>query len=94
MVKGIVFALLANIVWVIEGIRGTVISRASALYRRIWDVALKSPWGSAVTTMTAFWGFRRVEYDWLRVGDGNELEKSSSVSLHCRKGTTLGCLDG
>jgi hypothetical protein len=41
------------------GILGTVTSRARALYRRICDVALKSPRGSAVTIMTAFWGFRR-----------------------------------
>ena len=78
-----------RIVWVILGMRGTVISRARALYRRICEVALKSPWGSAVTIITAFWGLHRteVEYD---VVEGNELEKSSSVSLHCLNGTTFG----
>ena len=43
------------------GIRGTVTSRARALYRRICEVALKSPRGSAVTIMTAFWGVLRWE---------------------------------
>jgi len=43
-----------RMVWVMLGIRGTVTSRARALYRRIWDVALKSPCGSAATIMTAF----------------------------------------
>ena len=37
-----------------EGMRGTVTSRARAEYRRICDVALKSPRGSAVTIMIAF----------------------------------------
>lgn len=73
------------------GMRGTVTSRAKVLYRRICDVALKSPRGSAVTIMTAFWGLRRWEAEWVTEWDGKELENSSSVSLHCRKGTTLGC---
>lgn len=45
---------LFKIVDVIDGTLGTVISRARALYRRICDVALKSPKGSAVTIITAF----------------------------------------
>jgi hypothetical protein len=45
---------LLSMVCVIDGIRGTVISLARALYRKICDVALKSPRGSAVTIMTAF----------------------------------------
>ena len=61
LVRGTVATALASIVCVMEGMRGTVISRARALYRRIWEVALKSPCGSAVTIMTAFWGFRRLE---------------------------------
>lgn len=75
-----------------EGMRGTVISRARAEYRRIWEVALKSPRGSAVTIIIAFWGFREecgagvVELD----VEGKEFEKRSSVSLHWRKGTRFG----
>jgi len=72
---------------VVEGMRGTVTSRAKAEYRRIWEVALKSPLGSAVTIMIDFWG----EWVWWwRLGavwGAKELEKSSSVSLHWRKGT-------
>lgn len=88
----------ARIVDVTDGIRGTVISRARAEYRRIWEVALKSPRGSAVTIMTAFCGLRGGagwlwwEECWDEVVDvwGKELEKRSSVSLHCRKGTRFG----
>ena len=29
-------------------------------------------------------------WDWFKDGDGNEFEKRSSVSLHCRNGTTFG----
>lgn len=46
---------------VTDGIRGTVISRARAEYRRICEVALKSPSGSAVTIIIAFWGLRLCE---------------------------------
>ena len=35
--------LVARMVCVMEGIRGTVTSRANALYLKIWEVALKSP---------------------------------------------------
>ena len=41
-------------VLVVDGMRGTVTSRASAEYLKIWLVALKSPRGSAVTIMIAF----------------------------------------
>ena len=83
---------LARMVAVMEGMRGTVTSRARALYRRICDVALKSPSGSAVTIMTPFWGLRRPteEEACAAEGDRNEFEKRSSVSLHCRNGTRLG----
>lgn len=37
------FALAERMVCVMDGIRGTVTSRANALYLNIWDVALKSP---------------------------------------------------
>jgi hypothetical protein len=75
-----------------DGMRGTVISRASAEYRRIWEVALKSPKGSAVTIIVAFCGFRCVECGvWEEeLADGKEFEKRSSVSLHWRKGTKFG----
>ena len=70
---------------VMDGMRGTVTSRARALYRRICEVALKSPRGSAVTIMTPRWRFRRGA--WLLLDDdeeeGKEFENSSSVSLHC-----------
>lgn len=72
---------------VVEGMRGTVTSRAIAEYLRIWEVALKSPQASAVTTMIDFWGWW-----WFvvrEVVEGNEFEKSSSVSLHWRNGTTF-----
>src|SRR5688572_14757028 len=82
---------LARMVVVIEGMRGTVTSRARALYRRICEVALKSPRGSAVTIMTPFWGFRRGPCAWELDEEGKELENSSSVSLHWRYGTMFGC---
>lgn len=69
---------------VMEGMRGTVTSRARALYRKICDVALKSPNGSAVTIMTPFCGFRRGAWGCNDEDVGNELENRSSVSLHCR----------
>ena len=77
-------------VLVIEGTRGTATSRARALYRRICDVALKSPRGSAVTIITPRWGLRRGDCDCVEEDEGKELENSSSVSLHCLKGTVLG----
>lgn len=53
-----------------------------------------------MTIMTAFCGLRRADCDRLSADDeedeeeeGNEFEKSSSVSLHCRNGTMLGYQD-
>jgi hypothetical protein len=80
----------AIIVDVMEGIRGTVTSRASALYRKIWDVALKSPDGSAVTIITPFCGARRCVDECESAVDGNEFVNKSSVNLHCRNNLRFG----
>lgn len=85
---------LDKIVDVIEGIRGTVTSRANALYRKIWDVALKSPNGSAVTIITAFCGARRWTAECETALEGNEFVNKSSVSLHCRNSLKFGYDDG
>lgn len=82
----------ASRVEVMLGMRGIVTSRARALYRRICEVALTSPWGSAVTIMTPLWAFRLGTT--LAVYDDDVVEKEllnrSSVILHWRKGITLG----
>ncbi len=84
---------LDRIVDVIEGIRGTVTSRANALYRKIWDVALKSPNGSAVTIITPFCGARRWAAECEAEVEGNEFVNNSSVNLHCRNSLRFGCCD-
>lgn len=53
-------------------------------------MALKSPRGSAVTIIVAFWGLRWLVWEVDVEVEGKEFEKRSSVSLHWRKGTRFG----